>query len=166
MGLGDKVDDWQACGIMQVAGGDVAAAGLFVFDFYSAKAAVTGRFTFKGGGLGIGGNASGTALPADIGTFGPWSSVSCDKPFSIWNLNGAWGRISTLGFGMGVTFGVVFITAAPPWSAFDSFFHSQNVGGFATGAGAGGLVVVGNWRFKKVVETTPSSYKNDTSVTA
>jgi hypothetical protein len=166
MGLGDRVNDWQACGLMQVAGGEGVAAGLFIFDFYSAAAGLTGRFTFKGGGIGIGGNASGTVVPSQIGPFGPWSSVDCDTPFSIWDLNGAWGRITSASVGMGLEFGVVFITAAPPWSMFNSFFHSQNVGGFSTGAGAGAIALVGNWRFKMVVNNSPSSVSSGSGTMA
>lgn len=163
MGLGDKVSDWHACGLIQVAGGDAIAAGVFVFDFYSATANVTGRFTFRGGGIGIGGNASGTAVPSQIGPFGPWSSIDCDNPFSIWDLNGAWGRLTSLSVGMGLEFGVVYITAAPRWSMFTSYFHSQNVGGFSTGAGAGGFTLVGSWSFKSVVHTSPADISSGDS---
>ena len=156
MSLGDKQSDWQVCGAIAVAAADVAGAGLFVFDFYSKNAGGTGRFVFKGAGIGLGGNASGTMVPDEIGPFGPWSSITVDEPFSIWDLNGAWGRLSSASMGAGLLFGVTYITAAPPWSLLKSYFHSQNVGGFSKGAGAGALVFVGNWRFKKVTSHKPS----------
>lgn len=157
MGLETKANDWQVCGVMSVAAGATLGAGVFVFDFYSPTADLTARFTFKGVGAGLGGDASGTALPAQIGPFGPWSSISCDESFNVWDLNGAWGRLTNACVGMGVTFGSVFITAAPAWSWNRSWFHSQDVGGFGTGAGAGALVLVGNWRFKRVVSNSPPS---------
>ncbi|MGI8811158.1 MAG: hypothetical protein ACR2IH_01355 [Pyrinomonadaceae bacterium] len=156
MGLGDRVDDWQACCVMQAGAAASVAAGLFIIDFYSSTASVSGRFTFKGVGAGVGGNASGTALPANIGPFGPWSSLDCDKSFSIWDLNGGWGRISTLGVGVGVQFGVAYITAAPRWSWSHAYFHSQNIGGFGTGLGAGGMALIGSWSFKHVTNNEPS----------
>lgn len=166
MSLGMKASDWQVCGVMSLAGSDGVGGGLFFFDFYSAKANLTARFTFKGAGVGlggsykgtsVGGDASGTAVPEDIGPFGPWSSIECTKEFCVWDLNGAWGRLTTLGGGIGLTFGFVFITAAPPWSFSDNYFASQNVGGFGTGVGVTGLILAGNWRFKHVVENRPAS---------
>lgn len=163
MGLDTQANDWQVCGVMQVAAGEGVAAGLMVFDFFSPTAGVSARFTFKGVGMGLGGDASGTALPDQIGPFGPWSSITADKPFSVWALNGAWGRVTSAGVGMGVTFGVLFITAAPAWSLLESYFHSQNVGGFSTGAGAGALALVGNWRFKCVTNNQPGAAPADSS---
>lgn len=172
MGFGDRVNDWQVCGVLSLAGSDGIGAGLFIFDFYSAKANLTARFTFKGGGVGlggeyqggsIGGDGSGTGLPEDIGPFGQWSSIECTKEFSVWDLNGAWGRLTTLSSGVGLTIGVVFVTAAPPWSLFDNYFASQNVGGLGSGVGVTGLILVGNWRFKKVVVNKPASSDAATS---
>ena len=57
---------------------------------------------------------------------------------------------------MGVTFGVVYITAAPAWSLLRSYFHAQNVGGFGIGAGAGALILAGRWRLKKVTQNQPA----------
>jgi hypothetical protein len=165
MGLSDQVDDWQVSGRVQVAAADVIGAGLFVFDFYSAKAGVSAVFWFKGAGVGLGGDASGGGLPSDIGPFGPWSALECDKPFSVWDLNGAWGRIASANVGMGLTLGPVLISAAPPWSMLDSFFHSQDVGGFGVGGGAGAFVLVGNWRFKQVSHRIPPT-PDDSEYTA
>jgi hypothetical protein len=172
MSLGIKANDWQACGVLSLAGSDGIGGGLFIFDFFSAKANLTARFTFKGGGVGLGGkyngeswggDASGTAMPADVGSFGPWSSIKCSKEFSVWDLNGAWGRLTTLSGGIGLTFGFVYITAAPPWSIFTNYFASQNVGGFGTGIGVTGLILVGNWRYKQIVQNRPSPSNAATS---
>lgn len=172
MSLGMKVDDWQVCGVLSLAGSSGIGGGVFVFDFYSDSAKLSARFTFKGGGVGlggeyqggsIGGDGSGTAVPDDIGPFGPWSKITCAKKFSVWDLNGAWGRLTTLSSGVGLTIGVVFITAAPPWSLFDNYFASQNVGGLGSGVGVTGLILVGNWRFKRVVQNIPASSNTATA---
>src|SRR5262245_30720675 len=107
MSLGDRVKDWQVCGISQAGGAVAVGGGMFVFDFYSPTVGASARFSFVGGGIGAGGNASGTTLPLEYGSIGPWSSIKPEEPFSFWDLNQAWGRVSSAGFGMGVTFGVV-----------------------------------------------------------
>lgn len=155
MGFATSANDWQVSGIAQIAAGEAVAAGLYVFDFYSATANVTGRFRLSGTGIGLGGNASGTLVPAEIGPFGPWSSIDCDESFSLSDLNNCWGRLSTLSVGMGLLFGVVYITAAPRFWSTRTYFHSQNVGGFGTGAGAGGMVIVGGWHFSNITYNRP-----------
>jgi hypothetical protein len=156
MSLDKKVSDWQVCAAMQAAGADLIGAGLFIFDFYSKSLDLSARFKFRGGGVGAGGNASGTTVFEEIGQFGPWTEIGCDEPFCVWDLNGAWGRISALSGGVGLLFGFEYITAAPPGSWTRSYFHSQNVGGFSYGTGAGGFVFVGSWRFAKVCNNKPS----------
>lgn len=156
MGLGEAANDWQVCMVLSIAGGAGVAAGTFRFDFYSAAAGICARFKFVGVGLGEGGDLSGTALPADLGAFSPWSSIDCDRNFSVWDLNGSWGRLSSIGVGMGVGFGPCMITAAKPF--LNSWFHSQNVGGFGTGGvGASGQVLIGRWRFVSVSGNVPGA---------
>ena len=158
MGLDTRATDWQACGVVTVAGGDVLGAGLFVFDFYSEAAGLTARFTFKGVGIGAGGNAGGTTV-GDIGPYTSFTALTVKNAFNVWDLNGAWGRVGSFGAGIGLSYGIVTVCAAPPWSWGDAkaFFTPQNVGGFGTGLGAGGVWVAGNWRFKKVSGNRPSS---------
>lgn len=163
MGVGRRTDDWQVCGIGQLAMGDGIAAGWYFFDFYSETAAITARMIFSGPGAGLGGDASGSAIPREIGGFGPWTAIKCDKSFCILDINGSWGRLTTAGLGMGLEFCVVYITAAPRWSIWESYFHSQNVGGWATGAGAGALFLVGKWYLWSIVYNTP--YSNSGSST-
>src|SRR5262245_39000555 len=119
---------------------------------------MTGLFTFKGGGVGLGGDPSGFVIPHDFGDFStPWSSLDCDQSLSGWQLNGAWGRVTAMGGG-GVQYTLLYVTAAPAWSLLKSYFHSQNAGGYGGGgAGAGGFVLVGNWRYKKVLNLQPPS---------
>jgi hypothetical protein len=132
---------------------------LFVFDFYSPSNDLSARFTFKGGGAGAGGNVGGTALGGDVGPYTSFSEIEVKNAFSVWDLNGAWGRVASFGVGTGLGYSIVAITAAPPWawSGSRAYFTSQSVGGFGTGLGAGGVWLVGNWRFKKVSNNKPSS---------
>jgi hypothetical protein len=157
MGLSTRANDWQVCGLVSLAGGAGAGAGLCIFDFYSATAGVSARFGFKGGGLGVGGNAGGTTLGQDVGPFTAWSDIEAVNPFSVWDLNGAWGRLASFGGGIGLGYGIVAITAAPPWawSGNRAFFVSQSVGGLGFGVGASGVLLVGNWRFRRVTHNTP-----------
>ncbi|HMD75298.1 MAG TPA: hypothetical protein VKG05_15650 [Steroidobacteraceae bacterium] len=158
MAIETKATDWQVCMLLNAAAGAGAAAGTFRFDFYSATAGITARFKFVGVGVGEGGNLSGAVLPADIGSFGPWSSITCDKAFSVWDLNGSWGRLSTISVGMGVTLGPMYITAAKNFWSLESWFHSQDVGGFGTGPGGlGGEVLIGRWTFLSTSHNVPGS---------
>jgi len=157
MGLGDQASDWQVCGVGQVGVGLAIAAGDYVFDFYSSSLAMTARMRFYGVGVGLGGNASGTALPKVIGPFGPWSAIGVDQPFSINDLNNCWGRLTTVDVGAGVSFGAVYITAAPRFWSSNTYFNAQNVGGFALGLGAGAIVLIGGWKFWYVTNSGSNS---------
>ncbi|MGA2776910.1 MAG: hypothetical protein ABSF94_05085 [Steroidobacteraceae bacterium] len=156
MSLDTKAKDWQVCMLLNIAAGAVVAAGTYRFDFYSESAGLTARFKFVGAGLGAGGNLSGALLPADIGSFGPWSSIKCDQSFSVWDLNGSWGRLTSVSFGMGVTLGPMMISAARNFWSFASWFHSQDVGGFGTGpGGVSGEVLIGRWTYAGTSHNVP-----------
>jgi hypothetical protein len=157
MGLSTQASDWQVCGVMQVAGAATVGAGWYVFDFYSATAGICGRFNFRGGGIGAGGNASGTALPIEGMGFSPWSSIETDHSFSLSDLNNCWGRLTSLSIGVAVQVGVLYISAAPRFFSTRAYFHSQNVGGLGTGLGAGGVVFIGGWHFAGVSGNIPAS---------
>ena len=159
MGLGTKATDWQVCGVADTAGGDVIGAGLFVFDFYSSSAEITGRCVFKGVGIGAGGNVGGTALGGDIGPYTSFSAIEVRTAFSMRDLDRAWGRVASFGVGLGLGYSILAITAAPPWTWEDDkhYFLAQNVGGFGTGLGAGGVLIGGTWAFKQVVANKPGS---------
>jgi hypothetical protein len=158
-----KTDDWQACAAMQISGARYVGGGLFTFLFYSKKAGGTGIFTFKGVGLGLGGDASGFVLPHDFDKFStPWSSLECTKSFSGWELNKAWGRLTDMGGGIGIQYALIFITACPPWSWSDNYFASQSVGGYgAGGAGAGALTLGGGWSYKGTTKIAPKGEFDD-----
>jgi hypothetical protein len=162
MASGDRATDWQACMIFNVGAGAGIAAGDYVFDFYSATVGAAGRFKFYGVGIGVGGNLSGGNLPVTFGPIGPWSSINCDRPFSIWDLNGSWGRLGAGSVGAGVTLGPMYITAAKPF--FHSWFHSQNVGGFGLGAGAGLDELIGRWRYVSVSGNVPPAFSSGGTV--
>ena len=155
MGYYDKATDWQVCSVLSGAVAFEVAGGFFDFDFYSPTAGMTGRLRLGGLGAGVGGNASGTVLP--LPGQNPFTSINCDMAFSLDDLNGAWGRITQAGVGTGVGFGVMYLTAAAHFFSFSSFFHSQNIGGWGTSAGAGALSIVGIFGWMGVSGNTPSS---------
>jgi len=167
MGWNTRTTDWQVCGLGQVGYGAGYASGTYLFCFYSATAGVSGLYLFSGGGMGVGGNASGIINPADYGTVSsPWTQLADQswggglRAFSSYDLNGAWGRISSLGVGgLGISYGVTYITAAPPWSVTQYYFSSQNVGGlgYGPGGGVGGQAIVGQWGFAAVSTLKPWS---------
>lgn len=165
MPLETQANDWQVCMILNAAAGAVLAAGDFRFDFYSEAANLTARFKFYGVGLGAGGNLSGAVLPATLGPFGPWSGITCDQKFSVWDLNGCWGRLSAIGGGSGVVFGPMMITAAKRFFSTTTLFHSQNVGGFGVGgAGVGGEVLIGGWHYAGLSHNEPGPDAGDNTM--
>jgi hypothetical protein len=167
MGFDTRTNDWQVCMVLSIAAGAYLAAGTYRFDFYSQKALICARFKFFGFGLGAGledgkqrlevtpSDLSGTALPIEnVPGFSPWSDIECDRSFSVWDLNGSWGRLSSLTVGAGATVGPTMITAAKPF--WKSWFHSQDVGGFGTGAfGASGEVIIGHWDLVGLSQNRP-----------
>ena len=158
--------DWQVCGIAQVAGGSGAAGGWFLFCFYSADAGGSAYVVFSGVGVGIGGSLAGVVNPEDYGTVSsPWSSMSsmsyvCGvNPFSITDLNGSNGRLSTLGAGIGmIGYSATYISAGTGDQP-DAYFFSQSCGGLSFGAGAtigtNGASLVGGWTFLKEAAFRP-----------
>ena len=167
MALDTQTNDWQVCMLFNAAGGAVLAAGDFRFVFYSDKAGISALFKFYGVGLGAGGNLSGFVMPVNIGPFGPWSDLTCDQKFSVWDLDNCWGRISAIGGGMGLVFGPMMITAAKRFFSTTTLFHSQNVGGFGGGgAGVGGEVLIGGWHYAGQSHVTPANTGADSSTMA
>src|SRR5690349_16478566 len=116
-----RTADWQVCCLGQGAVGFGIAGGFYVFAFYSSEAGGSAYYTFSGVGIGEGGNMSGTVNPADLGDISaPWSKLSnipyvCGvSPFNTYDLNGAGGRISSLGANVSIIgYGVTYITAGP-----------------------------------------------------
>src|SRR5689334_18709896 len=159
MSLDVKASDWQVFGRVSVAGGAGLGAGLYVFAFYSETASVSATFSFVGLGVGEGGNLGGLGVPEDVGPITAWTSLECDEPFSVWDLNGGWGRITYLGGAVGAGYSAIFITASPRslWT-MRHYFQSQYVGGISVlSVGGGGQVIGGRWRFKRVSNNIPAS---------
>jgi len=143
-----KTSDWQVCCLGQIAAGQVAAGGWYLFCFYSKTA--------------------GGVNPEDYGAVSaPWTTLSsvpwvCGvNDFSGNDLAGATGRISSLGAGIYVVgYSITYISASP-LSATDYYFYSQNVGGLGYGASGGiggvnGQVIIGGWSFLKEASLRPS----------
>ena len=155
MGLSTRADDWKALGIMQAGFGLLVAGGIFVFDFYSATAGLSARFTLAATGKGLGGNLSGFGDP------GGWSDIECSgtgtfgQPFSASDLNKCPGHIASAGAASGVGYGFVYISAGPKPGFKKSLFAVQSVGGFGLGAGASAFSLTGTWSFKRVSNTRP-----------
>ncbi|GAB2530493.1 hypothetical protein [Spirosoma aerophilum] len=165
MGWNTKTTDWQVCGLGQVGYGAGYASGTYLCCFYSETASVSGLYLFSGIGAGVGGNASGVINPADYGAVSsPWTNLTnmflvCGvREFSGNDLNGAMGRISSLGVGgLGVSYGVTYITAIPPWGSSEAYFYSQNIGGlgYGPGGGIGGQTLSGTWGFAATTNLRP-----------
>ncbi len=155
MGMNTRADDWKALGIMQSGYGLVVASGLFVFDFYSAKAKLSARFTFAGTGKGLGGDLSGFGDPAG------WSDIECSgkgtygQPFSVYDLDKCQGHIASAGAASGVGYGFMYISAGPKPGFKKYLFAVQSVGGFGIGAGISAFSLTGKWSFKRVSNTRP-----------
>ena len=165
MGLATPASDWQVFGRVSVAAGAVISAGLYVWDFYSATAGVCARLGFNGVGLGAGGNLGSLGAPEDVGPLTVWSQIDCDKPFSVYDLNGAWGRVTALGGAVGAGYSAIFISGAPAFWSMKTFFHSQYVGGISLlSVGGGGQSLIGGWRFKGVSSNAPGPSSPETSV--
>lgn len=154
-----KTTDWQVCCLGQGAVGAVYSAGTYLFCFYSADAGGAAFYSFSGGGVGVGGNLSGTLNPADLGAVSaPWSRLTnvpwvCGvSAFNTYDLNGAGGRLSTVGANAGIVgYSATYITAGPLSDPLSSYFYSQSVGGLGfgpgKGLGTGGQLIFGAWGF-------------------
>jgi hypothetical protein len=165
MGLATAASDWQVFGRVSVAGGLGISAGFYVWDFYSATAGISAVLGFHGVGLGEGGNLGSIGAPDDVGPLTAWSQIDCDQPFSVYNLNGAWGRITALGGAVGAGYSAIFISAAPEFWSLKSFFHSQYVGGISLlSVGGGGQSLIGGWTFKHVSNNVPGPSSPGTAV--
>ncbi|HEX7815857.1 hypothetical protein [Dyella sp.] len=155
MGWNTKVDDWQVMCVGQLGGGAGAGGGVFLFNFRSAALKEAHRFTFVGGGLAAGGNASGLSVPPD------WSlpqagygDMKLDRPFSLDDLNLTAGRVSTIGAAAALGYSAMYITASTSAVGIlaasivgGTLFHSVYCGGFGMGVGASGIAAAGIWKW-------------------
>lgn len=139
------------CGYVVVGVGGAA----FLFDWYSSKTDVSARFGLLVGGIRLGGHLGGTALPG-VSPTGDWSTITCNKAFSINDLHGSDGWIESIGVGVLVTFSLTQISAKKI-GRLDYMFEDQDISGFGTGTGASIFAFVDTWRFARVVSNKPSS---------
>ncbi len=142
MGNGTNVTDWEVAGVAQVGGAATVGGGVWMFEFKSTLAAVKQPFIFVGGGLGLGGSMGGASAP-DMSSGTPsYTALTCDRAFSINDLSGSAGRLTTAGAGLSVGYGVTIITAFN-WGG--SMFSSQECYGISIGVGASAITMVGYW---------------------
>ena len=130
-----RSNDWEVLGVSAVAGGAGPAGGEFIFHFRRDGGAVA-VMSCSVYGLGVGG-MGGSVL-------GTYSRITAERSFSINDLDGCAGRLTTAGAGLGAGYGLVYISAFG-FSA-GNLFLSQSVGGFTLTAGAGALTGISYWK--------------------
>jgi len=141
-----KATDWEVCGVAQAGGAVGVAVGTSVWQFRSALANRQANYNFTGAGLGLGGDLGGAGAPSPVDVAknqqpNLWTQLQCDTAFSLNDLNGSSGRITSAGAGFALGYSIVYISAG----TFPSLFHSQNVSGWSVGVGANASVMVGMW---------------------
>jgi hypothetical protein len=167
MGYTTRTTDWQVSALH--SGSDnyeyAIAQGSFAFCFYSRRAGYSGIFIFRGGGLGLG-DTSVEAPPENIPLSDPWTGPLREsvphsgilgrfserryRRFSAFELDGAWGRIGTMGIGLATIF---VVSAWPYWSSSnsDAYFIDLTLSGpsYSTGVVSAGIMTLwGYWSFQ------------------
>jgi hypothetical protein len=150
MGLSTEADDWQVLCINSFGVALGLAAAVFIFDFNSETAGLTARFRFVGFGSGIGTRILSVVLPG----LSDWSQISCDRPFSVVQLDHTSGTMASASVGVGATIGPCLISAI---KSSGSLFSDQDAGGLSAGLSAGAFLLAGRWRFNKIVLNSPSA---------
>lgn len=142
MSIDTRATDWVANSFVQMAGGVTIGGGVYFFVFESQSAKIKEELVFVGGGLA--GGLRGSASQA-TGTLSPtsFSSIDCDMPFSLADLDGAGGRLTQLAASAMAGYSLTYISA---FSQRGSLFHSQGVHGWTGGVGVSGVVTVGIWK--------------------
>ncbi len=143
MGHGTRATDWGVAGVAQVGGAATVGGGLWMFEFKSVLAAARQPFVFIGAGLGLGGSMGGASAPDMSAGTPSYTSIACDRPFSVDDLSGSAGRLTTAGAGLALGYGVTIVTAFN-WGG--SMFSSQECYGISIGVGASAITMVGYWR--------------------
>jgi hypothetical protein len=146
MKLNSKVADWKICGIAQVGGAGGLGAGIWWFELKSDSLGLREPVMFLGAGVGVGGSIGGASGPdlSDLGNAKPaYADLTCDRAFSVGDLDMSAGRITSAGVGLAVGYGLVYISA---FNLNGSMFYSQSVGGLTVGVGAGAIATIGYWR--------------------
>ena len=134
MDRGKRSNYWEVLSVSSVSGGAGPGGGVFVFHFRRDQGAVA-VFSCVTYGLGVGG-AGGS-----VG--GNYSRITTERSFSVDDLDGCAGRITSLGAAWGGGIGSCHISAFG--LSVGNLFLSQQVGGVSFGAGAGGVVGLCRW---------------------
>jgi len=161
MDFSAKVSDWQICIIGDIGAGVIIAAGAYWVDFFSPTAGTdaSARFRFYGVGFGLGGNLSSFALPGVVPNI--WSALPAERPFSVWELNGASGAIGNASAGVGATVGQTNMMAN---IGSDELFNFDGDVGLSGGFGAGISGLSGTWGLIGSVANIPPNYVVDPSM--
>jgi len=139
MGFASRVNDWQVAGVAQVGGAAVVGGGVFWFDFRSSAARVQHEmFMFIAFGLGAGGSIGGASM-----TPGSPNEITCDQPFSVYDLDMSPGRVTIAAAGLIAGYGLAYISA---FNLSGPLFTSQDVSGWAAGVSLNAMTTVGYWR--------------------
>ena len=149
MSFTDDADDWQVLCIDSVGAGFGLAVMAFIFDFFSEKADITGRFRLVAFGSGIGGSSAGWAVPG----LSDWSEIDCKRPFSAQKLHQCAATVATATVGVGANIGPCLISAIMPTGV--SLFEDQDAGGLSGGLSAGAYALAGTWKFVRIVSNRP-----------
>lgn len=126
-----QASDWQVSSVASGGAFDAVGGGGWVFEFKSPTVCEQPvAFFYVGGGAGFGSGASTSDSSLETKPKKTeFTSIECDRAFSLADLDGAGGRLSVLeGFIFGYGGGIVCI------SAFDlsgSLFNSQEIGGMS-----------------------------------
>ena len=144
--LDTKSEDWQVTGVASVGIANVAASGLFFYEFKTKN--VKEMFLFVIGGVGAGGSL-GSISAGNIVTVPNvkyealvYSPIMCIKPFSIADLHISAGRLSSEGASFMGGYNCTWITA---FNLSGDLFLSQYVGGISAGVGVHALTSLGIW---------------------
>jgi len=133
-----KVEDWQVLPIAQTGAAAGYGGGVYWFWFKSPSIGVKEAFAFMGGGTGAGGSCGGVSLTQK--SFVP---IECEEPFSLFDLNGAVGKLESEKASFVVGHQAVEISAS---SNGAKLFDEQDVGGWCAGVALNEMELLGTWR--------------------
>lgn len=152
MGYHMEVEDWEFAGLCQIGGGEGLGIGFYMFSFRSRAAGVREDVYFGGGGLAAGGSIGGASMVNLSDGQISYSSIRCNRPFSLLQFHNTIGDIVTLGASLAVGYGLIGISAYT-WT--QTLFEEQVGHGASAGVGLGGTYFTGVWRVGKFCNLNP-----------
>ena len=141
MSLTTKASDWEVLGICQIGAAATLGGGVWFFKFRSQQAGVDEMVNFSAVLLGLGGSIGGISLPKLSGQL-PYSAIQCSQSFSLYDLTGSMGRVTTAGGSAVVGFSLLFVSA---FNLSGHLYESQPCHGFVGGVGLNAVTSVGTW---------------------